>query len=345
MANTTAVKARPVILVTAIGVGVLFCMYYFSSGKRATGPDGVRVSEVIAASIDLVQRGGEVVRTVRKDESIGTKVKGKTSVNSNDYVTEGDKRSHQTIVTGLKSLWPSLNYVSEEHVAVESDGKNPVPPTSNPEVDKVADHDPMVPMEDILVWIDPLDATQEYTEGGERPDLLKYVTVMMCVAVKGEPVAGVIHQAFNGDEGKTYWGWQGHGFSDSITTDVKRAAIKASNTPVETMPVKAIVSRSHAGTAQQELEKLFGKVEVAQAAGAGYKVLQVLTGQTDLYFHSTLIKKWDLCAGDAMLRAAGGTMTTRKGQEPVYLTGDPKNPDGVVASLAHHEFYLSKAQL
>ena len=38
-------------------------------------------------------------------------------------------------------------------------------------------------------------------------------------------------------------------------------------------------------------------VDVTEAAGAGYKLLQVLNGTTDLYFHSTYIKKWDLCAG------------------------------------------------
>ena len=44
-------------------------------------------------------------------------------------------------------------------------------------------------------------------------------------------------------------------------------------------------------------------VDVTGAAGAGYKLLQVLNGTTDLYFHSTYIKKWDLCAGG---RGSGG---------------------------------------
>ena len=44
-----------------------------------------------------------------------------------------------------------------------------------------------------------MDGTQEYTEGGTDPDLLKYVTVMLCIVVDGKPIAGVIHEPYATD--------------------------------------------------------------------------------------------------------------------------------------------------
>ena len=52
---------------------------------------------------------------------------------------------------------------------------------------------------DVTVWVDPLDGTREFVEG---PEFWSGVTVLIGVAVKGVPVAGVIHQPFVGTDGK-----------------------------------------------------------------------------------------------------------------------------------------------
>jgi inositol monophosphatase 3 len=53
--------------------------------------------------------------------------------------------------------------ISEEHERKPVDFKSiPDPTRQLDEVDEVIASDQMVPMKDVTVWIDPLDATQEY---------------------------------------------------------------------------------------------------------------------------------------------------------------------------------------
>jgi len=48
-----------------------------------------------------------------------------------------------------------------------------------------------VPLSSVAVWVDPLDATKEFTE-----DLLQYVMVMLCVTVERKPTIGIIYSPF-----------------------------------------------------------------------------------------------------------------------------------------------------
>lgn len=54
--------------------------------------------------------------------------------------------------------------------------------------------------------------------------------------------------------------------------------------------------------------------------------------KADMYIHVTYIKKWDICAGNAILKALGGHMTTLKGEEIDY-SGSEKNTGGLLASI------------
>lgn len=78
---------------------------------------------------------------------------------------------------------------------------------------------------------------------------------------------------------------------------------------------------------------------------SGYKTLEVIKGKQDAYVHTTLIKKWDICAGNAILSSLDGIMTTLDGKHIDYSTGDqPKNEGGLLATTYDHDSYLSKLE-
>ncbi|GCB74020.1 hypothetical protein scyTo_0003104 [Scyliorhinus torazame] len=183
----------------------------------------------------------------------------------------------------------------------------------------------MVSTESVTVWIDPLDATQEYTE-----DLKHFVTTMVCVAVDGKPVIGVIHKPFS-----KYTAWA---MVDGASNIHPR---KAYNEKTPTV----IVSRSHAGAVKSYCQGAFGNgTTILPAGGAGYKVLSLLDSgegtqldSADVYIHVTFIKKWDICAGNAIMKALGGQMTTIEGDFIDYSDFSSNN-GGLVASIGidHH---------
>ena len=47
-------------------------------------------------------------------------------------------------------------------------------------------------------------------------------------------------------------------------------------------------------------------------------VSNLLKGNQDAYVHTTLIKKWDICAGNAILNSLNGKLTTLKGEKIDY---------------------------
>lgn len=103
------------------------------------------------------------------------------------------------------------------------------------------------------------------------------------------------------------------------------------------------MSRSHRGTVEEALAKSFTNYKVIIAAGAGYKVLKVAHGQVDSYVHTTAIKKWDICAGNAILNALGGKMTTKHGQALNYLNdNEVVNTGGLIATLKNHDLFVNK---
>lgn len=315
-----------------LGVGVIYHLYSGVISNRLAAfrqRRNVELRDLLALSVEAAILGGKEVKRVKEENGLMERSKGKTKEGANDPLTMGDLESHRKMYNIIKNTFPEIMVNSEEHDSVvdkEISWSRNVPAEM---AEKITGRNE-VPAESVTVWIDPLDATQEYTES-----LLKYVTTMVCVAVDGKPVIGVIHQPFTDF---TAWAMVGQG-----------ANVRARSS-YSTTPPKVIISRSHSGQVKNFVHDAFGNsTTIIKAGGAGYKVLSLLDlpsgesmDQADVYVHITFIKKWDICAGAALLRALGGHMTTLKGEEIDYRDA-PLNKGGLVASVeVDHKALLEK---
>ena len=332
----------------ALLCGIIILLVYFNSsgggGALSGRPGGstlsqttVNLKELLSVAISVAEAGGQEVVAVRKEADIGESSKGKTREGANDPKTAGDMRSHVQMYYGLKKAFPNIQIISEEHDEAEVDlSKVPNPSFTHPDVaQKLSDISIEVPADDVAVWIDPLDATQEYTE-----KLLQYVTTMVCVAVKGVPTIGVIHKPFDNTT-TTAWGWAGQ---NVLSKSVEADAAKNKDGNTDLSKARIIVSRSHTGDVKEVAEKVLGSgITVTPAGGAGYKSLEVIKGNQDAYIHTTLIKKWDICAGAAILSALKGKLTTLSGDSIAYDRADQeKNEGGLLATMHKHSEFLDK---
>jgi len=313
----SGIKPSPLGIALVIGLFVLSGVYFMTSNND---PDIVSLRSLLIASIDVAEKGGDQVRAIRlRNDQLDAESKGDTKEGAKMLVTDGDFASNRAMKYPLKKAFPNVFIVSEEK---DEDVEDVVPvKTTNAEVDLLAIGDQLVHADDVTVWIDPLDATQEYSE-----NLREYVTTMVCIAVEGKPIIGVIHKPFTGE---TAWAWVGHG----------------TNVEYQTPPSgeQVIVSRSHAGSVEKVVKDAFGEqAQVTPAGGAGYKTLALYDGSATVYVHTTLIKKWDICSGNAILDATGGSMTTLDGQTIDYSPGDVRNEGGLLAAKVNHGRYLEK---
>lgn len=139
------------------------------------------------------------------------------------------------------------------------------------------------------------------------------MTVIIGIALGGKAVGGVIHQPFvtapDATLGRTVWGLVGLGV---------RGANIPTNPPASS-GLRLVVTRSHYTEHVESTVKAINPTENQREGGCGNKVLMVLEGRSDAYvFPSRGTKKWDTCAGDGIVRAAGGLFTDIHGKDILY---------------------------
>lgn len=190
-------------------------------------------------------------------------------------VTEADDRAEALILPALQALGAEIPIVSEEQASAGN-----------------------IPQTDRHLWlVDPLDGTKEFiNRNGE-------FTVNVALIEDGEPVLGVVlAPALN----RLFAGVSGLGAF--VEQDGERQSIACRTVPEAGLTV--VASRSH-GNSEALDQFLDGrKVDQQISAGSSLKLCLVAAGEADVYPRLGRTMEWDIAAGDAVLRAAGGTLMT-----------------------------------
>nr|XP_015833558.1 PREDICTED: putative inositol monophosphatase 3 isoform X2 [Tribolium castaneum] len=151
---------------------------------------------------------------------------------------------------------------------------------------------------------------------------------MVCVAVKGEPVIGVIHGAFN-TEAYKFWAWVGK---------VKSPNLKYARNKSENIDNKLNVPTGEIKKVLREKVKIVDIIEVA-----GYKALEVVLDNVEAYLPTPSIKKCDICAENAIIKAVVGKKTT-KFKKLIDYKDDSchKNAKCLVVTVTNQDMFFRK---
>ncbi|CAH2045274.1 unnamed protein product, partial [Iphiclides podalirius] len=327
------------------------------------------IVKLLSSSVSVANRAGKIVRDVMSKGELGIVEKGK-----DDFQTEADRSAQRCIIASLSTQYPKLNIIGEEDsldtvdevpsdwIVIDSD-KDVLSLECPPSLQDIKE-------EDIVVWVDPLDGTSEYTQGAlmlkrdpwERWKMylthpfisikwylsllqsnygfLEHVTVLIGISVNEKPVAGVIHQPYyktliGGENklGRTIWGLQDTGVGGFTPAPPPDALV-------------ITTTRSHSNPLVEKALQVMNANQILRVGGAGYKVLQLLEGVASVYvFASSGCKKWDTCAPEAILSAAGGKLTDVLGNFYKYGASESRpNKTGVLAAVNNdlHSYALSK---
>jgi len=293
------------------------------------------LTQVLASSVAIADKAGEIVRDIMTKGDLGIVEK----TGKDDLQTQADRSAQDCIIASLAKQFPNLTVVGEEgDQDLSGVPAEWIVASADPEAAKklsCPDKYKNVTMDDLTVWVDPLDGTKEYTQG-----LLDHVTVLIGIAVGKQSVAGVIHQPFwnykstepNAPLGRTFYGLIGAGVFGLIPTSPPAGQRIVTTT------------RSHStGLVQQALEVL-KPTEIIKVGGAGHKVNLLMQGEAHAYvFPSPGCKKWDTCAPEAILHAMGGKLTDMRGNQYEYhSTVEHMNGEGVLATAisSDHAWYV-----
>lgn len=200
-------------------------------------------------------------------------------------VSEADERAEALLVPGVQALLPGVPVVAEEAVSRGS-----------------------LPGQHLLaagefLLIDPVDGTREFvSRNGD-------FTVNVALVRDGVPVAGVVYAPA---KQRLFVGGSSASTGDLVAGEQVGRLEPMATRPYPPSGLVAVASRSHL---DEQTQAFLDRLQPAdtRSAGSSLKFCLVAAGEADVYPRFGPTMEWDTAAGDAVLRAAGGTVVDEHG--------------------------------
>jgi myo-inositol-1(or 4)-monophosphatase len=169
------------------------------------------------------------------------------------------------------------------------------------------------------VWIvDPIDGTRSFIAGRSE------FAISIGLAENGAVALGVIA---NPATDEIFWAVRGAG---AFVYPKQRIHV-AQNDRVRR------IAASRSELKRGEFAELVGTAEVVGVGSTAYKMAKVAAGEVDIFLSRGPKSEWDVCAGDLLVREAGGRVTDLRAETLRYNRTDPYIHGILASSGAQHD--------
>ena len=232
------------------------------------------------------------------DISLELREKGLKKIIKDDDtpVTNGDLEVNKIITNKLKEITPEIPIVSEE----VSDNKNSNSLST--------------------FWlIDPIDGTYDYLNNKEE------FTLNAGLIIDKKPEIAIINAPAKKRLFYTFGVNNSFELKDNVETKLDSGANSKN---------KQLSALVYSDNIKAEIKDIHNKYNIKKITKmkSSYKFCVIASGEFDLYVADPRASEWDIAAGDAILRNAGGSVKDMDGNEILYGKKDFKNPSLVIKS-------------
>ena len=270
-------------------------------------PFGVEINDLIDNLRSLSWEAADILlyyaNIIKKLEQKNEILKNK---NNDDPVTLADLEVNELIIKRINQTYKDINWeiLSEENFKIQSNYFNHV---------------------DWLWVLDPLDGTKDFIQGTQN------YAMHLALNYKRKPYIGIV---LIPEKDELWISYEEKIWCENRDGNIRKQNMSETNI-LEKMTI--VTSKNHRN---QKLKYLIEKINFKKTilmGSIGCKVASIIRGESDIYIAlslpgKTAPKDWDFAAPEAILKAAGGSITNIDNEELVYGSTDLKHSGIIIAS-------------